>query len=240
LSSIPCTQSHNRRSAKQRLSPTSLLAIFFCIPAYYVFCMSSFDTLGYIELPHRSAMLFKNISRISLGGIISCNCGVVRAEIHKVLRTKHPWMVTARPIYSQVHADGHTTRTTFRAGCTPMFAGHQVHPERLTSCEQTHTRTKRLTWKTDRSSKPNPSYTFPFVLVGSKHTVTHQQPWHFQHSNELSMESPAMMIPDRNRQGREPLPNLRGEDEAEISYLSNLIESMNLAVCLACFTSCTH
>jgi hypothetical protein len=49
-----------------------------------------------------------------------------------------------------------------------------------------------------------------------------------------------MMIPDRNRQGREPLPNLRGEDEAEISYLSNLIESMNLAVCLACFTSCTH
>jgi hypothetical protein len=31
---------------------------------------------------------------------------------------------------------------------------------------------------------------------------------------------------DRMRQGREPLPNLRGEDETEISYLTNLIEGM--------------
>lgn len=33
------------------------------------------------------------------------------------------------------------------------------------------------------------------------------------------------VMPDRLRQGREPLPNLRGEDETEISYLTNLIES---------------
>jgi hypothetical protein len=40
-------------------------------------------------------------------------------------------------------------------------------------------------------------------------------------SSRMSMET---VMPDRLRQGREPLPNLRGEDETEISYLTNLIE----------------
>ncbi|CAO2651900.1 Nn.00g001830.m01.CDS01 [Neocucurbitaria sp. VM-36] len=34
-------------------------------------------------------------------------------------------------------------------------------------------------------------------------------------------------IPDRLSRPREPLPNLRGEDETEITYLTNLIETLS-------------
>jgi hypothetical protein len=40
------------------------------------------------------------------------------------------------------------------------------------------------------------------------------------------MDNPATTMTDRTRTGREPLPNLRGEDENEIQLLSQLIESM--------------
>jgi hypothetical protein len=39
------------------------------------------------------------------------------------------------------------------------------------------------------------------------------------------MDSPPAIMTDRAREGRELLPNLRGEDETDISYLANLIES---------------
>jgi hypothetical protein len=42
------------------------------------------------------------------------------------------------------------------------------------------------------------------------------------------MDNSATTMTDRTRTGREPLPNLRGEDENEIQLLSQLIESMCL------------
>lgn len=39
------------------------------------------------------------------------------------------------------------------------------------------------------------------------------------------MDSPTANIPERLGRSREPLPNLRGEDETEIRYLVDLIES---------------
>jgi hypothetical protein len=49
----------------------------------------------------------------------------------------------------------------------------------------------------------------------------------------LSMNSPTPTMTDRTRQGREPHPSLRGEDETEISYLTNLIESKSPVAVLA-------
>jgi hypothetical protein len=39
------------------------------------------------------------------------------------------------------------------------------------------------------------------------------------------MDSLAANMPERLGRSREPLPNLRGEDETEIRYLVDLIES---------------
>ena len=38
-------------------------------------------------------------------------------------------------------------------------------------------------------------------------------------------------LPERLVRSRDPLPNLRGEDETELSYLTNLIESELIRAC---------
>jgi hypothetical protein len=68
----------------------------------------------------------------------------------------------------------------------------------------------------ERSPVPKhvPLYRFRLRLIVSAENII------------LLMDSPPTIMTDRVRQGREPLPNLRGEDETEISYLTNLIEGM--------------
>jgi hypothetical protein len=76
---------------------------------------------------------------------------------------------------------------------------------------------RHLTWTPHRRREPVSAYSSRSARQASIHVL------------DFSMDNLPATMTDRARTGREPLPNLRGEDETEIQVLTNLIESTYLA-----------
>ena len=86
---------------------------------------------------------------------------------------------------------------------------------RLTVQLDKHLRTS-LILADDAASSPVSRHNRPSLDVLNVYTLKSQR---------SDMDSLAASMPERLGRPREPLPNLRGEDETEIRYLIDLIES---------------